>query len=158
MINVKKKEMMPLTNKEIKSYEKQKLWYICERFCDDKNKKSEYELYHKVRDHCHSTRKFKGAAHNTCNLRYNVPKKILIVFQNGWTYDYHFVIKKLAEEFKSDFEKNLKMILINHFNDPKTFIEYSNDMLVYKNIDDYNPDKENKILIVFDMNADTIHN
>ena len=38
-------------------------------------------------------------------------------------------------------------------------IEYSNDMHdVYKNIDDYNPDKENKILLVFDMIADTIHN
>ena len=49
---------------------------------------------------------------------------------------------------------------INHFNDPKAFIEYSNDMHdVYKNIDDYNPDKENKILIVFDdMIADIIHN
>ena len=49
---------------------------------------------------------------------------------------------------------------INHFNDPKAFIEYSNDMHdVYKNIDDYNPDKENKILIVFDdMIADMIHN
>ena len=48
---------------------------------------------------------------------------------------------------------------INHFNDPKAFIEYSNDMHdVYKNIDDYNPDKENKILIVFyDMIADMIH-
>ena len=47
----------------------------------------------------------------------------------------------------------------NHFKDPKGFIEYSNDMHdVYKNIDDYNPDKENKILIVFDdMNADMIH-
>ena len=49
---------------------------------------------------------------------------------------------------------------INHVNDPKAFIEYSNDMHdVYKNIDDYNPDKENKILIVFDdMIADMIHN
>ena len=49
---------------------------------------------------------------------------------------------------------------INHFKDPKAFIEYSNDMHdVYKNIDDYNPDKENKILIVFDdMIADMIHN
>ena len=49
---------------------------------------------------------------------------------------------------------------INHFNDPKAFIEYSNDMHdVYKNIDEYNPDKENKILIVFDdMIADMIHN
>ena len=49
---------------------------------------------------------------------------------------------------------------IDHFNDPKAFIEYSNDMHdVYKNIDDYNPDKENKILIVFDdMIADMINN
>ena len=49
---------------------------------------------------------------------------------------------------------------INHFNDPKAFIEYSNDMHdVYKNIDDYNPDKENKILIVFDdMIVDMINN
>ena len=49
---------------------------------------------------------------------------------------------------------------INHFNAPKAFIEYSNNMHdVYKNIDEYNPDKENKILIVFDdMIADMIHN
>ena len=49
---------------------------------------------------------------------------------------------------------------INHFNDPKAFIDYSNDMHdVYKNIDDYNLDKENKILIVFDDKiADMIHN
>ena len=49
---------------------------------------------------------------------------------------------------------------INHFNDPKAFTDYSNDMHdVYENIDDYNPDKENKILIVFDdMIADMIHN
>ena len=48
---------------------------------------------------------------------------------------------------------------INHFNDPKAFIEYSNDMRdVYKNIDEYNLDKENKLLIVFDdMIADMIH-
>ena len=49
---------------------------------------------------------------------------------------------------------------INHLNDPKAFIEYSNGMHdVYKNIDDYNSDKENKILIVFDdMIPDMIHN
>ena len=49
---------------------------------------------------------------------------------------------------------------INHFKDLKAFIEYSNDMHdVYKNINNYNPDKENKILIVFDdMIADMIQN
>ena len=49
---------------------------------------------------------------------------------------------------------------INHFNDPKDFIEYSNDRCkVYKGIDDYNPDKEKKKLIGFaDMIADMIQN
>ena len=49
---------------------------------------------------------------------------------------------------------------INHFNDPKAFIDYWNDMHdIYENIDDYNPEKENKILIVFhDMIADMINN
>ena len=49
---------------------------------------------------------------------------------------------------------------ISHLNDPKAFIEYSNDMhVVYKKIDSYNPDKENKILIVFDdIFADMINN
>ena len=51
-------------------------------------------------------------------------------------------------------------VRIDHFSDPKAFIEYSNDMHdVYKNIDDYNPDKGNKILIVFDnMITDIINN
>ena len=48
---------------------------------------------------------------------------------------------------------------INRFKDPKAFIEYSNDMPnVYKNINDYNPEKEKKMLIAFDdMIADIIH-
>ena len=49
---------------------------------------------------------------------------------------------------------------LNHFNDPKAFIEYSNDMQdVYKNIEDYNPIKKRKVLIIFDdMIADMINN
>ena len=51
-------------------------------------------------------------------------------------------------------------VRLKHFNDPKAFIEYSNDMHdLYKNIDNYNLNKENKILIVFDdMIADMINN
>ena len=46
---------------------------------------------------------------------------------------------------------NRESVGLKHFNDPKAFIEYSNDMHdVYKKIDSYNHDKENKILIVFD--------
>ena len=49
---------------------------------------------------------------------------------------------------------------LDHLNDHKAFMEYSNDMLVvYKNIEDYNPDKKRKVLIVFDdMIADMINN
>ena len=57
----------------------------------------------KVRDHYHYTGKYGGAAHSICNLRYTIPKKIPAVFHNGSTYDYHFIIKQLAREFKSNF-------------------------------------------------------
>ena len=54
----------------------------------------------------------------------------------------------------------LNKVGLKRFNDPKAFMEYSNDMHdVYKNTNYYNPDKENKILIVFDdMIADMIQN
>ena len=54
----------------------------------------------KVRDHCHYTGRYRGAAHSSCNLRYQIPKDIPVVFHNGSTYDYHFIIKQLAREFK----------------------------------------------------------
>ena len=49
---------------------------------------------------------------------------------------------------------------LGHFNYPKAFIEYSNDMLdVYRNMEDYNPVKKRKVLIVFDdIIADMINN
>ena len=80
---------------------KQKICYICKKgfSIDDDNKK-----YFKVRDHCHFTRKYRGAAHDVCNLRYKTPKEIPIVIHNGSTYNYHFIIKVLAEEFGGQFE------------------------------------------------------
>ena len=59
--------------------------------------------YHKVRDHCHYTGKYTGAAYSIHNLKYSVPKKNPIVFHNGSNYDYHFIKKELAEEFKKQF-------------------------------------------------------
>ena len=71
IINYEAKETETLTNEEIKSYEKQKICHICkEKLCYDENEKDKFELYHKVRDHCHYT-----GAHSVCNLRYKVPKK-----------------------------------------------------------------------------------
>ena len=59
---------------------------------------------HKVRDHCHYMGKYRGAARNMCNLRYKVPKEIPIVFHNGSTYDYHFIIKELLKKSDGNFE------------------------------------------------------
>ena len=55
-------------------------------------------LYHKVKDHCHYTGKFRGAARSICNVRYKTPKEIPVVFHNGCTYDYHFIINQLAKK------------------------------------------------------------
>ena len=81
VINYEKKNMISLTTEEKVHYNKQK-----------------------VRDHCHYTGKYRGAAHNICNLRYKIPKEIPVVFHNGSTYDYNFIIKELAKDFKGNFE------------------------------------------------------
>ena len=60
--------------------------------------------HYKVRNHCHYTGKHRGGAHNKCNLRYKIPKEILVVFHNGSTCDYHFIIKELVKEFDGNFE------------------------------------------------------
>ena len=53
--------------------------------------------YIKVNDHCHYTGKYRSAAHKTCNLMHNTPREIPVVFHNGSSYDYHFIIKTLAK-------------------------------------------------------------
>ena len=99
IINYVKKDMIPLTKKEEKHHNKQKVCYTKEFNTDDSDKK-----HHKVKDHCHYTGKHRGTAHNICNLRYRIPKEIPIVFHNGSTYDYHFIIKELVKEFDGNFE------------------------------------------------------
>ena len=59
--------------------------------------------YRRGRDHCQYTREYRGTANGICNLKYSVPKKILIVFHNGSNYDYHFIIRESAEEFTTKF-------------------------------------------------------
>ena len=66
---------------------------------DDDNKN-----HHKVKGHCHYTGKFRGATYSIWNLRYNTPKEVPIVFHNGSTYDYHFIMNQLAKEFDSQLE------------------------------------------------------
>ena len=99
IINYEKKKMIPLTTKEKIYHNKQKICYICKKEFNNNDKKN-----YKVRDHCHCMGKDRGASHNICNLMYKVPKEIPIVFHNGSTCDYHFIIKELVKEFEGNFE------------------------------------------------------
>ena len=91
-----------------------------------------------------------GKTNALFNLINNQPDidKIYLYAKDLYEPKYQFLINKRES------------IGLKHFNDPKAFIEYSNDMQdVYKNTNHYKPDKENKILIVFDdMIADMINN
>ena len=99
IINYEKKRMVPLTTKEEICYNKQKICYISKKEFNNSDKKQQ-----KIRDHCYYTGKYRGPVHNICNLRYKVPKEIPVVFRNGSTYDYHFIIKELVEEFEGNFD------------------------------------------------------
>ena len=99
--NYEKKEMITLTKEGKRSRRTSRKCYICKKkFSTDNNNKK----HHKVRDHCHYAGKYRGAAHDICNLKYKTPKEIPVVFHNGSTYDYHFIIKELAEEFEGELE------------------------------------------------------
>ena len=91
-----------------------------------------------------------GKANVLLNLIENQPDidKIYLYAKDPYEAKYQYLINKREG------------VGINHFKDPKAFIEYSNERRnVYKNIDEYNIDKERKILIVFDdMIADIIKN
>ena len=99
IINYEKKKMIPLTTKEEIYYNKQKICYIGKKEFNNNDKKQQ-----KVRNHCRYTGKYRGAAHNICNLRYKLPKEIPVVFHNGSTYDYHFIIKESVKKFEGNFE------------------------------------------------------
>ena len=90
-----------------------------------------------------------GKTNALLNLIENQPDidKIYLYAKDLYEAKYQYLIKKREG------------VGIDHFNDPKAFIEYSNDMQdVYKNIDEYNPDKERKLIVFDDMIVDMINN
>ena len=83
IINFNKKEMKFLTKIPQKSFENARIFYIYKEIFENK--------YMGIQRWC------------LYNLKYNVSKNIHIVFRNWSNYDYHFIIKELAEEFKKQF-------------------------------------------------------
>lgn len=56
----------------------------------------------KVRDHNHLTGKYRGAAHQSCNLKYQETRVIPVIFHNLSGYDAHFIVPDIATAFDGD--------------------------------------------------------
>ena len=97
-----------MTDEDEKNFNDAKVCHICkENLGNDK-----------VKDHCHLSGKYRGAAHNDCNINYKIPEFIPIIFHNLSGYDSHLFIKKLGgklncipnnEEKYISFSKKIKM-------------------------------------------------
>ena len=80
-------EPMKITKKEEEQFNKASNCWICGELLN---------LENKVRDHCHFTGRYRGAAHKICNLKYSKPNNISVFFHNLTGYDSHLFIKKLG--------------------------------------------------------------
>ena len=85
-----KKPMNKLTKEQTVEFKTAKECHICFKKFSPNDRK--------VRDHCHYTGKYRGAAHSSCNLRYRIPDYIPVVFHNLAGYDAHLFIKELAKD------------------------------------------------------------
>ena len=88
-----------MTNEDEEIYNNSHICYIC---------KQELNM-DKVRDHCHVTGKFRGAAHNKCNINLRLPRKLPIIFHNLQGHDGHIIFKEL-NNFNVDIALNPKGI------------------------------------------------
>ena len=88
--NIPKKKII-FGEKEKERYNEETRCWICKGEFDDKDKNKE-----KVKDHCHYTGRYRGAAHNECNLNYRKPNFTPVVFHNLSGYDSHLFIKNLG--------------------------------------------------------------
>ena len=79
-------EPMKITPEEQEQFNQASNCWICGNLLN---------LEDRVRDHCHFTGRYRGAAHNQCNLKYRKPNNISVFFHNLAGYDSHLFIKKL---------------------------------------------------------------
>ncbi|XP_051167813.1 uncharacterized protein LOC127285718 [Leptopilina boulardi] len=129
------KPMQALTSQELVGFKNANTCHICQK------KIVQGEV--KVRDHNHLTGKYRGAAHQNCNVNYHESPTIPVVFHNLSGYDAHFIIKAIATEFEGrvdllpinkekyiSFTKNIKNSLIKfRFIDSFKFMASSLDKL-----------------------------
>ena len=77
-----------MSAEENESFEMTNISWICGKLVDSDNK---------VRDHCHITGKYRGAAQWSCNINFKVSKKVPVLFHNLKGYDRHLIFKELSK-------------------------------------------------------------
>ena len=102
-----------------------KCWICGDRLVTDKGHQ-DHEKKQPVRDHCHFTGKYRGPAHNECNLQFRKPKFTPIFFHNLSGYDSHLFIKNLSKT-----QGKLKCIP----NNEERYISFCKDIKVYSYTD-----------------------
>ena len=125
----------------------------------NENKTKHNSKWPYIPDHPYRILIIEGSGSGKTNALLNLINNQLLIKQSD--IDKIYLYAKDPYETKYQFLINkTESTGLKHFDDPKAFIEYSNTMQdVYKNINEYNADKERKILIVFhDMIADMINN
>ena len=88
-LSLPKKEMIPLNSEEWKKFRESEVCWLCKKKFGEKT-------LPKVRDHCHYTGKFRGAAHQSCNLKFQRPKFTPVFFHNLQNYDAHLFVRALG--------------------------------------------------------------
>ena len=88
-LSLPKKEMIPLSSEEWKKFHGSEVCWLCKGKFGEKG-------FSKVRDHCHYTGKFRGAAHQSCNLKFKRPKFTPVFFHNLQNYDAHLFVRALG--------------------------------------------------------------
>ena len=99
ILNMPEKDMLPLTHDEQEAHKNARICHICKNpFKRNPEKRGEW----KVKDHCHYTGQYRGAAHRKCNLAYKLPKYIPVIFHNLSGYDAHLIICELSKQFSNE--------------------------------------------------------
>ena len=129
--NLEPKEMI-FTEEDMEQFNKASDCWICGEALEND----------RVRDHCHYTGRYRGAAHNSCNLKYKKPKNIPVFFHNLSGYDSHLFIKKLAS---SDKKENIDCIP----NNKEKYISFSKTIKVGEYPDKNGNTKDKMFKIVF---------
>ena len=82
-------ENLIMSEKEEHLFQQSNSCWICKKLIDNDEEK--------VRDHCHVTSKFRGAAHWNCNVNFQLTKKVPVIFHNLRGYDSHLIFNELGK-------------------------------------------------------------